>query len=178
MFYVWYFKILWQFGGVGYPHLPYVYWPFPLCRHVDKLASGKSDGSSSARKQKFNPLTWSGGPEVCLSCYRTKVCCCYLEKIQRCSNNPQASNLYVECWEIMRHVVGTQGMLNVWLVIRQDIMRGILQNVWMCWVFWGIKWHAINWNYICVIWVWHHDGEWLWSIIESYNKSTPEHKVS
>lgn len=27
-------------------------------RHVDKLASGKSDGSSSARKQKFNPLTW------------------------------------------------------------------------------------------------------------------------
>lgn len=55
-----YCKILWQFGGVGYPHLPYVYWPFPLCRHVDKLASGKSDGSSSARKQKFNPLTWSG----------------------------------------------------------------------------------------------------------------------
>jgi len=29
-----------------------------LSRHVDKLASGKSDGSSSARKQKFNPLTW------------------------------------------------------------------------------------------------------------------------
>ncbi|CAL1127836.1 unnamed protein product [Cladocopium goreaui] len=28
-----------------------------LSRHVDKLASGKSD-ASSARKQKFNPLTW------------------------------------------------------------------------------------------------------------------------
>jgi|OrbCmetagenome_4_1107370.scaffolds.fasta_scaffold324005_1 hypothetical protein len=30
-------------------------------RHVDKLASGKSD-ASSARKQKFNPLTWHGWP--------------------------------------------------------------------------------------------------------------------
>lgn len=108
-----------------------------------------------------NLIPWHGRGSLK---YRTKACCCHLEKFQTYSNNPQICT-----W---KHVAGTQGMLNVWLMIRQDIMHGILQNVWMCWVFWGIKWHAINWNYICATWVWHHDGEWLWSIIESSNKSS------
>ena len=46
---------------MGRPGRPWVL-PKQSFRHVDKLASGKSDGSSSARKQKFNPLTWPGGP--------------------------------------------------------------------------------------------------------------------
>ena len=132
-FYVWHFKILWQFGGVGYRRLPYfLTFSVPLCRHVDKLASGKSDGSSSARKQKFNPLTWPGA---------LKYACHVIERRHAAISRKfkQSSNLYLQCWETMKHIDWTQGILRVWLSIRQDVVHGhsTLQYVWIYWAFGG-----------------------------------------